>query len=325
MMPSAILERLLCPECGDRVVEEDGGFSCGNGHRLLTRDGYLDASTVAGDDVTARTLESFGYEWTRFAELRPEDEEFWKEYFADVPLAELRGRVGLDAGCGKGRYTRFTARHLEAMVALDGSDAIAVAARHLAHLGNVVAVRADLRRPPFAAQSFGFVSCLGVLHHLADPEAGFDALARLLAPDGILLVYLYSQPQGRGLRATCLRAATGLRKLTVRVPHPLLRLLSVPIAAALYGAFVVPGRLGQRVGSSKLSGLPLATYRGRPVRTLWLDTFDRLSAPVERRYAWADVEPWFQRAGLRVESVSGYAGLTIVARRIAAADRGPET
>lgn len=297
-------------------------MACGKGHRLLNRGGYLDASTPSGDDVTARTFGSFGYEWTRFDELRPEDEQFWKEYFAEVPLVELRGRVGLDAGCGKGRYTRFTAPHLEAMVALDGSEAIAVAARHLAHLGNVVAVRADLRRPPLAPESFGFVSCLGVLHHLADPEAGFHALARLLAPDGILLVYLYSRAQGGGLRATCLRAATQLRKLTVRVPLPLLRLLSVPIAAALYAAFVVPGRLGRRLGSSKLSALPLAPYRGRPVRSLWLDTFDRLSAPVERRYTWADVEPWFERAGLRVESVSDYAGLTIVARRVAVAPRG---
>lgn len=316
MIPSAVLDRLICPECGDRVVEETEGVTCGNGHQLPMREGYLDASTGGGDEVTERTFESFGYEWTRFDEVRPEDEEFWKEYFADVPLHELRGRIGLDAGCGKGRYTRFTARHLEATVALDGSEAIGVAARHLDNLPNVVAVKADLRRPPFAPESFGFVSCLGVLHHLPEPEEGFRALVRLLAPDGMLVVYLYSQPQGRGVRASSLRAASQLRKVTVRVPHPLLCLLSVPIAGALYAAFVVPGRLGRRLGSNALSGLPLAPYRGRPVRSLWLDTFDRLSAPVERRYTSADVQPWFERAGLRVESVSDYAGLTIVARRV---------
>lgn len=297
-------------------------MACGNGHRLPNRQGFLDASTQDDDAVTERTFDSFGYEWSRFDDLRPEDRGFWQEYFAGVPLDELRGQVGLDAGCGKGRYTRFTARHLEAMVALDGSAAIAVAARHLAELPNVVAVKADLRRPPLAPASFGFVSCLGVLHHLSDPEEGFRALVRLLAPGGMLLIYLYSRPQGRGLRATCLRAATQLRRATVRIPHPLLRLLSVPIAGVLYGAFVVPGRLGRRLGNGRLSGLPLAPYRGRPVRSLWLDTFDRLSAPLERRYSWADVQPWFERAGLRVESVSDYAGLTIVARRAAAGPDG---
>ena len=59
----------------------------------------------------------------------------------------------------------------------------------------------------------------------------------------------------------------------------------------------------------------LAPYRGRPVRVLWLDTFDRLSAPVEHRYVWADIEPWFTAAGLFVRSVRDFGGLTVVAER----------
>ena len=38
--------------------------------------------------------------------------------------ASLDGLVGLDAGCGKGRYTRFLAEHLGALAALDGSSAV---------------------------------------------------------------------------------------------------------------------------------------------------------------------------------------------------------
>ena len=44
---------------------------------------------------------------------------------------------------------------------------------------------------------------------------------------------------------------------------------------------VVPGSFGDRRGSKRLASLPLEVYRGSPVRSLWLDTFDRLSAPID--------------------------------------------
>ena len=50
-------------------------------------------------------------------------------------------------------------------------------------------------------------------------------------------------------------------------------------------------------------------------RYLWLDTFDRLSAPLEARYTWEDLAPWFERAGLAVDAVRDDAGLFITAHR----------
>ncbi|MDQ3639972.1 MAG: class I SAM-dependent methyltransferase [Actinomycetota bacterium] len=259
------------------------------------------------DRDTARTLDSFGYEWTAFDRIQPEDEEYWHWYFADVPLDELGERRGLDVGCGKGRYSRFTAHHLASLVALDGSRAVETAKRNLADLDNVSVVRADVRTMPFPPASFGFVACLGVLHHLPDPRDGLRRLVELLAPSGLVLLYLYSRPSSRNLRAATLGAATVLRRATVHLPHRLLRALAAPIAAGLYLAFVVPGRW--------LPALPLAIYRNKPLRSLWLDTFDRLSAPLENRYVWADLEPWFQEMGLVVESARDEAGWFIVARK----------
>jgi SAM-dependent methyltransferase len=279
------------------------------------RRGYIDAFTASLDSDTARTLESFGFEWSTFDAINPEDKGFWRNYFADVPLKELTGRVGLDAGCGKGRYAYFTAQHLKALVALDGSDAVKAAARNLASLQNVIVVKSDLRTAPFAPESFGFISCLGVLHHLRDPEEGFKALVRLLAPDGLLLLYVYSRPGKPGIRAASLAAAAWVRKLTVRMPRPAVRGLSAVLAPFLYGIFVIPGGLGERLRIRRLAALPLRTYRRRPLRSLWLDTFDRLSAPIEHRYLWTDIRPWFEQAGLSVEHVREQAGLFVLARR----------
>ncbi len=318
VIPKPIVERLVCPECARPVEELDmgRGITCAGGHVHSMRDGYLDCfawSSFGGS--TDRTLESFGFEWNNFDDVREEDAGFADVYFRDVDLAGLADKVGLDAGCGKGRYTRFLASHLLAVAALDGSSAVEAAARNLADFGNAVVVKSDLRTAPFAAERFDFIASLGVLHHLDDPRAGFERLVRHLAPGGRVLLYLYSRPSQAGLRASALAAAAALRRLTVRVPHRLLRLLTTPIAAALYVGVVVPGELGDRFSLTALRRLPMDAYRGKPFRSLVLDTFDRLSAPVEHRYVWPELEPWFADAGLVVEAARDETGWFVLARK----------
>jgi SAM-dependent methyltransferase len=313
-VPTAVVPLLRCARCRRAVTVGDGGAECANGHRMAFTDGYLDGSLEPRDTHQARTLNRFGYEWTAFDVIQPEDEEFWRRYFADVDLTELRDRVAIDVGCGKGRYTKFTAEYVRAMVALDGSDAVRAAVGNLREVPNTLVVKAAIESMPVAPASFGFVSCLGVLHHLVDPRAGFERVAGLVEPGGVLLVYLYSRPSRPGLRAGALAAAALFRRCTVRMPHRLLRAVSAPVALLLYLGFVVPGQHGRR-RLRALASLPLAFYRGKPLRSLWLDTFDRLGAPIEHRYLWRDVEPWFTAAGLTVQSVREESGLFIVARR----------
>jgi SAM-dependent methyltransferase len=317
-LPGQVVDRLRCPVCGATVTAlVDGtGVECGSGHRFDRTDGVLDFSKVAKPKgSTEATFASFGYEWNHFDEVRDEDESFAEVYFRDVDLGALNGKVGLDAGCGKGRYTRFMARHLEAEVALDGSSAAEAAARNLADIEGATVVRSDLRDAPFAPESFDFISSLGVLHHLDDPFAGFCGLVDLLAPKGQILLYLYSRPVERNVRSAAITAATAVRKVTTRLSHPLLKSLSTPIAAVLWWAFVVPGAWGEKRRIDALAGLPMPAYRGKPFRSLVLDTFDRLSAPVEYRYVWSDLQPWFDRTGLVVDAARDETGWFVLAHR----------
>jgi SAM-dependent methyltransferase len=307
-----------CPRCTTELRLQDGLVLCRLGHSYPERGGWYDFSgNVDETDIdTRRTLESFGYEWTAFGAITDEEEDFWwHRNLGDVPLDEMRELVALDAGCGKGRFSRLTASRFRAIVALDGSAAVLSAARNLEDTPNAVVIRSDVRTIPFADEAFGFVMCLGVLHHLSDPKVGFDEVVRVLAPGGRILLYLYSRPERGGARRIGLRAASILRKATVRIPHRPLRGLSLPLAAVLYAGVVLPGRLGERRGVGALAKLPLDTYRGRSWRSLWLDTFDRLSAPVEFRYVWSELQPWFDDAGLEVETVRDEAGFFILARR----------
>lgn len=307
-------ERFRGPSCGDPLSEEGSGLA-NSGHELTWTSGYLDASIAPTDVRTRRTLESFGCEWSTFDNIRPEDSAFWKRYFIDVPAEAFSNKVALDAGCGKGRFADFAAPLVKNLVALDGSVPVMAAAKNLEMFDNCVVVKADIARMPLAPASFDFIWCLGVLHHLVDPEEGFRELDARLAPGGYLLIHVYSRASEKGVRAAGLKIAAALRRVTVKLPHPVLRALSVPLASLLYLTFVLPGRLGDATSLKPLARLPLQTYRGRPLRSLWLDTFDRLSAPIEKRYLWHEIEPWFQAAGLDVQAVREDAGLVVLARK----------
>ena len=91
--------------------------------------------------------------------------------------------------------------------------------------------------------------------------------------------------------------------------------MSTPIAALLFATVVAAGRLGDALGIKALSDLPMGTYRDKPFRSLVLDTFDRLSAPVEHRFVWSDLAPWFAESGLVVDSARDESGWFVVAHR----------
>ncbi len=297
------------------TAEGASAVQCANLHRYGRRYGVLDFSETEAGGTTERTFASFGYEWNTFDGIRDEDENFGEIYFRDLDLEGLKGKVGLDAGCGKGRFTRILARYLEAEVALDGSSAVEAAARNLSDLDNVTVVQSDLRSAPFAPGCFDFISSLGVLHHLDDPFDGFKRLLTYLAPQGQILLYLYSRPPRLDMRAAALAAARGVRTVSVRIPHRVLKPLATPVAGLLYAGVVAPGRWGEEHGVSGLAALPMSTYRDKPFRSLVLDTFDRLSAPVEHRYVWSELQSWFDETGLVVDAAREETGWFIIAHR----------
>jgi SAM-dependent methyltransferase len=282
---------------------------------MPVRDGYIDASVPVPDLNTRRMFSTFGYQHTSFDRLSPQDSRVFGRYYRDVPFERLQGKVGLDAGCGNGRFAVHLASRVGTLAALDGSPAIRVAARRLESFPGAVAVRGDLRRPPLRPDSFDLITCVGVLHHFVDPGEGFAALVRLLAPGGVLHVYLYSKPERGTARARVVAAAGSLRRITVRMPLSIVRAVSAVAACCLYAGLVLPGRLGRRMGVRALERLPLQMYRDVPFRILWEAVFDLLSAPLERRYSWEEVEPWYTEAGLVVDSVRDDDGLVIVAHR----------
>jgi SAM-dependent methyltransferase len=113
---------------------------------------------------------------------------------------ELGGRSAPDiliAGCGTGQHAVERALEYPAarILAVDLSLAsLGYAARKAEEMGleNLEFAHADLLQLVALDRAFDIVESVGVLHHLADPQAGFAVLAELLRTGGLFRIGLYS-------------------------------------------------------------------------------------------------------------------------------------
>lgn len=258
------------------------------------------------------TAKSFGYEWQAFSEMLPDYEANFRWYFERFKPEDFTGRLVLDAGCGTGRHTFYMSRTgAREVVAMDFSQAIEVAAANNRANQNTHFVQADIYHPPFRPQTFDFVYSLGVLHHLPDPEHGFQSLLRYLRPDEFINIYLYWNLEGEAAwKRALLKVVTQARQVTTRMPHAWLQRLSWVLAAGFQVAFVLPARVLASLPPTRplADRVPLGHYRKYSFRVLYTDQFDRFSAPIENRYSRAEVAGWFERAGLREVVILGGQG-----------------
>lgn len=125
----------------------------------------------------------------------------------------IGARVGevLVAGCGTGQHAVAAAnRWPDAQIlAIDisrASLAHAIRASDALGIKRIRFALADLLAAGQLGRRFTVIEAAGVLHHLADPEAGLAALRDALAPGGAMLVALYSRGARAGLAAARARA-----------------------------------------------------------------------------------------------------------------------
>ncbi|KAI1266244.1 uracil-5--methyltransferase TRM9 [Xylariaceae sp. FL1019] len=112
------------------------------------------------------------------------------------------GFVGLDVGCGNGKYLAARRSGDVHMIGSDRSaNLVAIARDYNAH-GHDVAV-ADSLALPFRRGCADFVLCIAVIHHMSTRERRVDALRRLLEctrRDGQVLVYVWALEQSSSRR-----------------------------------------------------------------------------------------------------------------------------
>jgi SAM-dependent methyltransferase len=140
------------------------------------------------------SLERYQRLWQDVQRRRADYHLYW-------PAAPYReDRSILIAGCGTSQAAKHAMRWPEARVT--GIDFSATSVRcteelkRKYNLNNLQLHQLPIERAGELGTSFDQIVCTGVLHHLADPDAGLAALRDVLKPDGAMHLMVYA-PYGR--------------------------------------------------------------------------------------------------------------------------------
>lgn len=214
-MRESIVPHLICPDTqaplrlevskreGAEILE--GALVAENGNRYPVRGGvprFVEHEKLATDQKD--TVDSFSFKWSRIpgyafeAKTKANREQWYFQRFAfargDDDMRAFLGdaRFLLEAGTGTGVDTDLLARNSSGQVfGIDISSAIDEAYRRFRGNDRINLLQADIGRLPFKPGFFDVVSCDQVLHHTPDPPGNFQKLAKLLAPKGRFLLYVY--------------------------------------------------------------------------------------------------------------------------------------
>jgi 2-polyprenyl-6-hydroxyphenyl methylase/3-demethylubiquinone-9 3-methyltransferase len=144
----------------------------------------------------------------RLGYVRDQIDQHWQ--CDECMRAPLAGKTALDVGCGAGLLAEPLARLGAAVTGLDASpDLVEVARKHAAQAGLAI----DYRSGELAELegTFYLITCMEVIEHVADPAAFVRALAKRLAPDGLLIL---STPNATAWsRLLMITVAEGLRQI----------------------------------------------------------------------------------------------------------------
>jgi ubiquinone/menaquinone biosynthesis C-methylase UbiE len=256
-------------------------------------------------NVDANVAVGFGQEWSTFRQgednlSREQRETIFENYFRIFPWALLPpgGGVGIDVGCGTGRWSMLVAPRVRHLHLLDVSpEALAVARENLKDARNIsfhVNSVAEIHLP---AQSLDFAFSLGVLHHVPDTQKAICSISEKLKPGAPFLIYLYYAFDNRPAWYRMLWAITnGVRVIVSRFPHIMRKAISETIAALVYWPLARLTALLGRFGVPQ-QVLPLSWYGDKSFYVMRTDAYDRFCTRLEKRFSKVQIEQMLTYAG----------------------------
>jgi 2-polyprenyl-6-hydroxyphenyl methylase/3-demethylubiquinone-9 3-methyltransferase len=194
----------------------------------------------------------------RLKYIRDQIDRQWQ--FDECSRRPLEGMTALDVGCGAGLLAEPLARLGAEVTGIDASpEVIEVAREHAAammleigyHAGDVEALEGQ----------FDLITCMEVIEHVADPAAFVRALAKRLAPGGLLIL---STPNATGWsKLMIITLAEGLGR--------------IPRGTHDFDKFVAPERMTALLADAGLSCIDTEGIAWSPTRGLHLSDDVRLN------------------------------------------------
>lgn len=264
-------------------------------------------SVVAEDaqflEIQRANQSNYGYEWQAFSHEYEEWSRLHARYSGMEDGSFFQGKIGLDGGCGMGRYSLVPASHGAEMLGVDLSNAIEAAYAKSRTVPTFHAVQGDLFNLPVQKRTFDYAQSLGVIHITPNPELALQNIRAAVKPGGRLSLYVYASFEDENkFKFYLLKLVNQFRRFTVRMPSDkLYKLLYLPlpfVLVLLYFPSWVLWQLGFKKASMRFP-YSYEQYRGRRIRDMHMNLFDRFGNPVERRYSRQEMQDWMARAEVK--------------------------
>jgi len=243
------------------------------------------------DDL--KTADAFATSWNNLPPGSVYTREQFEEWFAPLTRADAQGRRVLELGCGNGSLMFHMAgwkpAHLEG---IDLGDSVLSARRNLAAQDNPdwVVNQGDLTT--YRGEPRDLVYSIGVLHHLKNPQVGFESVVANTRPGGRFHCWVYAR-EGNGV---IVWIVDPIRKVVSHLPWWFTKYLVATPLVVPYFFYAKALRLFRRVGWFKK--LPLFEY------SQWISVrefaffrhvaFDQLVTPQTVYLDRATIEGWLR-------------------------------
>lgn len=194
----------------------------------------------------------------RLKYVRDQVDQHWQG--DECSRTPLDGKTAIDVGCGAGLLAEPLARMGAKVTGLDASpQVIEVARRHSSAVGLEIDYRAgDVHQ---LEGKFDLITCMEVIEHVAEPSQFVKALAKRLAPEGLLIM---STPNATGLsKLLMITLAEGLGQ--------------IPRGTHDFNKFIAPERIKPLLIDAGLKCVDVEGIAWSPVRGLHLSDDLRLN------------------------------------------------
>jgi SAM-dependent methyltransferase len=318
---------LACPACGGPLANDEGsGLRCAPCARLFPVQNQVPTLLLDPSSSELKTQELYGDIWDKH-EPSPRQGGYRAPATSHIELLKLasnsdlvQGSAGIDAGCGNGRGTmQMAGKHADVrFIGIDLAGSIRQAAAKAENQANLRYVQGNLMEPPLAKHAFDFAYSFGVLHHTRDPYAAFRSLLDRLRPGGRITLFVYKDFSDLPLKKMLLAPVTLARRVSTRLPAPVLRALAWCGAPVVFITLTLPARLLRALRLDPMARhIPYGTFPS--VRGIAASLEDRFGAPYEHRFRIADLQGWARAAGLEETRVVdclpwGFSGLVLSGR-----------
>ena len=250
----------------------------------------------------AGTAAAFATSWNHVGAGSVYTRAQFEDWLRPIEPQDLTGKSVLELGFGNGSLLYHVgAQGPSRLVGVELGDTLATTRDNLAHLpaGLLELHQGDLTQ--VALGSFDYVYCIGVLHHLSEPRAGFDAVLRHTRPGGHFHAWVYAE-EGNGV---VIHVVDPIRRVASRLPWWLTKYgLALPLTLP-YFAYAKALRRAPLFVSDRM---PLGKYSRwiaeRELAFFRHVAFDQLVTPETHYIPRATVESWLTDP--RIEPSSTY-------------------